>query len=815
MLLTLSVSAGDFKGSWRAETAGAGRRPVGNNDGSGTEGIRIEFPSSALIYKEAERNSFRPSAEDFNCSYIEMEVLADGAKLPLKAWMFVKEKDGLWFQSGKEFRIVPGEWTLLRVRTDISGREFFPVGHNAPWSAFYAATVFAAGVSICGDDSQAAIVSCRNLRFGGERQRKKLDVTSWNISQSVPANRMFESRFELSRDYFNPFDTDEIAVDFEVETVLPGGVRETVRYPAFFGMDYSRSIHFTREKVQPQGKPYWAFRFTPQAVGDYRVRLSVTDMTSGKAETFLTDWKEFRAVPSDSRGFIRKSPKNPFYFEFSEGGFFYGIGMNLHTNTDQRSEEAFKLGHLPDRGLYDYDEYIDSCAAAGMNLLEVWMSAWTFALEWTSSRNGYYGLGRYNMANAWKLDRLLERADSKGIYVNIVLDNHGKITEICDPEWYDSPFNTKGNFAVANGAVLDAPDKLWTDEKVRAFNSKRNRYIAARWGAATNVFAFEFWSEVDLSANGRKNYESGDMVKWHSDAADELAKMDQGRHFMTTHVCSDIDSTVAWRNITMDLPQFQVVVSDGYRDGRIIMPDQMRKHMGKLGNIAKPALITEYGGTSGHGGGEYPLIIGDIHGGIWASLFARQAATPLLWWHDFVHFKNHYGHYRAFAEYMKGIDLLHGKVTCSELSVTAPSHAEKMLPPPPVKTMGAKMENPLSWFRKASDYAVLNKIFDGMALYQDSETVYGWVYNRGRIYMYPSDMEKIPDNVDVMAVISPGKLERGAYTVLFYDTLTGKVCSSAFFMNGRRGPLKIEIPPFKTDVAFKILKMGQGGGRAK
>ena len=33
--------------------------------------------------------------------------------------------------------------------------------------------------------------------------------------------------------------------------------------------------------------------------------------------------------------------------------------------------------------------------------------------------------------------------------INLVLDNHGKISDICDPEWYDSPYNAKGIFAVA------------------------------------------------------------------------------------------------------------------------------------------------------------------------------------------------------------------------------------------------------------------------------------------------------------------------------------------------------------------------------
>ena len=67
----------------------------------------------------------------FDSRELVMEVKVENTTSPLKAWIFVKDKEGAWFQSAKEFSLKPDEWTRLSVRLDIPGKELSILHHHA------------------------------------------------------------------------------------------------------------------------------------------------------------------------------------------------------------------------------------------------------------------------------------------------------------------------------------------------------------------------------------------------------------------------------------------------------------------------------------------------------------------------------------------------------------------------------------------------------------------------------------------------------------------------------------------------------------
>ena len=69
--------------------------------------VRLTLPGSAQIYREPERESFRPDRAGFEAAHLEMEVRLD-ADAPVKALLFFKDKDGTWFQTVREFELMPG-----------------------------------------------------------------------------------------------------------------------------------------------------------------------------------------------------------------------------------------------------------------------------------------------------------------------------------------------------------------------------------------------------------------------------------------------------------------------------------------------------------------------------------------------------------------------------------------------------------------------------------------------------------------------------------------------------------------------------------
>jgi hypothetical protein len=803
LAMSVTLSAQHRPESWRFEQNNAAQKLFGETDG-GIAAAQVAFPGNAQLYLQRDRKTFRPAPADFGCGKLVLEariVPGDQAgSKPVRGHLFVKDKDGLWFQSEREIQIAPGEFQTFSIRIDEAARNLVPVGHAALWSSQYAVGILSAGISVYGHETRTFTLECRNLRFTGERRREPLQIRDWELPESGEKFARIESRFQLGREYFNPFDPDEIKVDFELQS--PDG--RVGRYPAFYGADFRRELQVTREVLSPVGLPYWALRFTPERPGKYRVRLLVEDRSDGKLQAVESPWREIEITDSARRGFVRVSKQNPAYFEFSNGEFFFPVGLNIHTNIDLRSEFRFGFGHLPDRGTYDYDDYFAACGRSGITAVEIWMASWTCAIEWDAARAFYHGLGRYNLANAWRLDHMLDRAGEHGIHLNLVLDNHGKTAVDSDQEWNDNPFNADAVFAAANGGFLKDAGAFFTDQEARKYNSRRNRYLAARWGADPRILAVELWSEVNLVAAANETLADGSMARWHADVAAEYTAMSQAKHPITTHTSGDWKTTLRYRTL-FELPEITHWAGDAYRAMDVHMVDQMRQQAENL-NFPKPVLITEYGGASQ--GGDPGKILADIHAGQWSSIYKRQAGSPFLWWHDFVHVFNYYQHYRGFAEYLAGIDLRDQTFVSDEPPVTLNHPAAppvcRRLPPPPVEVMAVLREkhglfrpNPLPPAFRARPECRYESLAVG-----NRENIYGWVFNRQPMFVYPADPDAYPV-ADRLAVSPDYLLKPGDYRLRFYDCLSGRVVFDRRISHPG-GRIRLPVHPFRFDIAYKL-----------
>lgn len=784
-----------FPGEWKSELNGAGGVPKLDN---GTAVLEAVFPGGVLLYKEQPRFLFAPDRRAFNAKNLTIEVKADGITSPLKAWIFLKDKDGAWFQSGEEFSLQPGEWTRLSVRLDLPGHSLFPMGHHAAWSGFFASKIFSAGVSIYGGQKQSGVISMRPPVFEGERENIQPLLKDWDLPETGAKFKRVISRFNLNKEYFNPFDPDEVAVDFEV--IVPSAPDKVQIWPAFYSSDCLRGFHFTLEQVRLQGLPFWEFRYIPQEPGEHKIRLRITDSTIAPelTYTFYSEWRTIRIADSKERGFVRVSKRDPRYFEYDNGEFYFPVGINIHSNTDQRSERACGFPHLPDRGNADYEDYILRCSENGLNLMEVWMASWTYAIEWSASRNGFYGLGHYNMQSAWKLDFLLDFARKHGVNINLVLDNHGKVADICDPEWYDSPYNAKGIFAKANNGFLQAADEFWSNARAISQARKRNRYIAARWGADPAIFAMELWSEVDLVANayGRRK----EMIEWHKMTANDIKRDTQARYLVATHICGEIGNLMGWKELAIDPPELTHICCDAYRNNRIPIVNQMQLHQERINPILKPVLITEYGGTNAAGGTSQ--LKADIHGGIWAALFTRHAGTPLLWWHDFIHINNQYPHFKAFSNYLKGIDLTKANDKL-EYGIMRVSSRPPRVYQPLVKQIRKSLP------RNVRDLAFPDYGLAGLWLKQGNSTLFGWFYNAYELKNYRNEQSEVP--LSTRIVLYPDtELAPGHYLVRWFDTMDGEYISSSLVDWSKGGKLWLKAPDIRLDLAFKVIRIGEG-----
>ncbi|MEZ4670779.1 MAG: hypothetical protein R3E39_22980 [Anaerolineae bacterium] len=177
------------------------------------------------------------------------------------------------------------------------------------------------------------------------------DVIVLKVNTDVPrVYEKYEVRFTIPQSAQHPlFAYDDnpppgvvprtgITVDGVITT--PSG--HTVRQPAFFMEDVERGEDGYFQEI---GTAAWVLHYSPQEVGQHQVSIEVTSADG----TTSAPIGSFSAGEPLSHGFIKVSPDDPRYFEFSDGSLFWPIGP------------AYSYGN--------YDQYKDS----GLNFDRPWL----------------------------------------------------------------------------------------------------------------------------------------------------------------------------------------------------------------------------------------------------------------------------------------------------------------------------------------------------------------------------------------------------------------------------------------------------------
>ena len=552
----------------------------------------------------------------------------------------------------------------------------------------------------------------------------------------------------LSREFENPFDPEQISVTGEF-TDPDGTVREVY---GFFYRDFIR--RWDRDKQEEvlvrKGRGKWKLLFAPLVKGKHTFKIKASAGSDSVESREFT----FNALPPRTPGYIAPDNRDPRYFAFSDGSFFYPVGHNVRSPNDPRCARVLGIDVPPDCGTFAYDSYFKHMSENGENCLEIWMCSWWVGLEWTRDWNGYHGFGYYNLENAWKLDYLISLAEHYGMYIHLVIDNHGKLSTHCDPEWDFNPYNRK------NGGFLSHPNEFFTNKRAEKLYRRKLRYILARWGWSPRIMGFELWSELNLV--GRRIHKRYQVYQWHRDMADMIHAYPFPR-MVTTHYSGNykvVDPVMA------RLKQIDYVVGDGYRE-KGIMPDLIQPTAVRYRSFRKPGLITEYGG-SWHGTTEARLR-GDLHSGLWAGFLTDLAGTPLFWWFEQVERRNLYFHYRAFSRFIEGEDKRGRKLGPVDVSLAGPD---------------------------ASD-------FDSMSAV-DRDGGYVWVYSRAYMLEYP-ELIKAADPVKGMKALIRMK-RPGTYTVEVWNTVDGSIIGSSDQKTLPANRLLIDLPEFRIDCALKLKR---------
>lgn len=556
------------------------------------------------------------------------------------------------------------------------------------------------------------------------------------LTSEIEKYSLFEVIVRLQGTYANPFDQEEISL----EGIFRGPDNKEIVVPGFFYQEFERELRDNIEYLNPVGEPHFRIRFSPEYAGEYKFYIVVSDKTGKK---ITSNEFSFKVKDSTNKGYVRVSKKDFRYFEFDCGDQYIPIGANICWASS--------------RGTFDYDLWLPEYKKVGCNYFRVWLGpSWTtFALEKASVRE-------YDLKNAWRLDYILKLAERLNMYVMLCFDSYNELRyqkEGAYPFWEFTPHNK------ANGGPLNEPKDFWANKEMEKYYKNKLRYIVARYSYSPNIFAWEFWNEVDIISPTAFHIDN--VKNWHKNMAIYLKSIDPWNHLVTTSFAyspgkPEIDSLNE-----IDFVQTHLYQSRGYIDLISNLVEYKERYK-------KPHLIGEFGLDAG---GKDPFIDPKghaIHNAIWSSILSGSSGSAMSWWWDnHIHPNNLYFHFHSLVKFIDGVNFLKENfVRIEDIKVI---NTKRNL-----KLVGLKGRN----------------------------SILLWVYDSNKIYKYNDELSSYFGREVIGRVLL--QIE-GNIKVSYYDPYNGEVIEyrELYTTEG----FYLDIINFERDLAIKIQKLNEGGDR--
>ncbi len=621
-----------------------------------------------------------------------------------------------------------------------------------------------------------------------------LAISDISVPVSCARNTICTVDFNLSRTYGNPYDPDQI--DILARFVTSSG-RE-IAVPAFWFQDCQVAPGSQNyEQYVLTGYERWRIRYLPLEEGQHTLRVTARDQ-DGSTEAGPYS---FNVTAGAAPGPVRRHPANPLFLQYANGAPYIPLGHNL----------GFEDGNPNLNGTAYYRSLLPAFGDSGENWTRLWMTDFSrTALEWAATHySGFYqGVGVYSQRAAWRVDQFFELALAQGVQIQLVINDHGQFSTYANARWNESDSNYPGspyNSAFGGPVPKDNPEQFFSNAAARALFRRRLRYLVARWAAYPNLLAWELFNEVQWAGTQAKNMRSDAatrtaIVDWHHEMADALKALDPFGHLVTTSSDDYFGSPgfdAIWKLDSIDMVQ-----SHHYNQPPAGRDARIREYVAAAQPVyGRPVVIGEMGvkadsqpecdfdpqafltnanvpASERTPANRDHMIAGTtLRNGLWSGALSQSGA--MNWW---------WGCYMADDQRR------------NRLSPDFPIHAR--LFPPLVSFWGGEdpagisLRNaPLQTEGQILAYG-LQSASQAFVWARDSRNAYGSGYG-------PATTES--RNTDGASAILSG-LDPGSYVLSLYDSYGNGDLLSQSDLSASGGTLRIPLPSFQGDLAFKVSR---------
>lgn len=556
---------------------------------------------------------------------------------------------------------------------------------------------------------------------------------SWTIRDQGAVNRPIQLGLSGLPEVTNPF--DPAVADLVATIQTPDGSRLVT--PLYWYQDYVVVKGLNQNPERTVGLPEWRLKFRSLTPGVYRIKVQAS-INGSQLEipefTLTTNYKSLAPIRTQDNYFMQGKE------------VFVPIAYNIAWAS--RYEEL-------DR----YEKWFKAASDGGVNVARVWMASWSLGIEWNDT-----GLGDYSkrLPRAWVLDQVYRIAAKYGIYIDLVLLNHGAFSLTTNAEWYSNPYFS------GNGGPLNDPGEFATNPEAKKFWERRLRYIVARWGGETNQFSWEWWNEVNFTPLGGEVLTQ--WIKW----SDSILKRWDPYQTLTTTSWSNAASLQDWSPV-------DYAVVHVYDDKDPIKTLSVQAEAMKSVVPNKPILVGEMGsGSSTEDPFADPTGL-HLHNSQWAATFVGFGAPASYWWWDiYVDPLGFWGHTKGLSKLLAGTNPPQMK----QIMVTGILKTSTLLLQDDKYTLGWIRHN--DYDRSAKTRLLLEASINSLKTGKKPKT------------------EFPPPKVSSQVIKIPVPYS-GNYKVDFMETLTGKPMGNLNLATATTS-LQIRIPAFTGDIAFKIRR---------